>query len=32
MTAIEASKNVNEKEVYSNLQDQKDRRKPKFQL
>ena len=32
MKAIDASENVNEKEVYSNLQDTRRRYKPQFQL
>ena len=32
MTPIQASKKVNEKLVYSNLQDKRQKQKPKFQL
>ena len=32
MTPVQASKKVNEKEIYSNLQDRRVRRKPKFKL
>ena len=32
MTPIQASKNSNEKEVYSNLQDRRVKQRPKFNL
>ena len=32
MTPIETSKTINEKEVYSNLKDKKEIRKPTFKL
>ena len=32
MAPIQASKNLNEKEVYANLQNRKDKQKPKFKL
>ena len=32
MAPIQASQNLNEKKVYANLQDRKDRQKPKFKL
>ena len=32
MATIQASENLNEKNVYANLQDRKDRQKPKFKL
>ena len=32
MTPIQTSKKVNEKEVYSNLKDNRDGQKPKFKL
>ena len=32
ITPIEASKTINEKEVYSNLKDKRENRKPKFKL